>query len=320
MLGHFKLWKRFKVEDKFEVNGMSHFGLKVNKGERPDKTPYTEHYPHSKHKNQRKWTDNWSQNLIEKRTEYYQICSIDPARKNYAIRIERRYITGEIKPILFDKVSLEQTKKGETSGATASAELYNELTRFLNKYEEFYKGCNYIIVERQLPQNYKATRIAQHTMTYFMLKLYDSELLPSIIEIDPQLKGRALGAPKNITDRQLKTWAIEYATMLLKSRGDEFSLGVMDFFKNKRDDLADTVCQIEAFLKEIGFPTTQELNLIKQLPQQQVQTKLVLTSNLNVRMNTVLSDTARKDTFGSTEDQQLKFSSVRKGIIELVKK
>lgn len=41
-------------------------------------------------------------------------------------------------------------------------------------------------------------------------------------------------------------------------RKDDFSLGVMDHFKNKQDDLADTICQIEAICVCWGFQLTQE--------------------------------------------------------------
>ena len=130
---------------------------------------------------------------------------------------------------------------------------YNVLTNFLNKFDKFYKNCHYIIVERQLPQNYKASRIAQHTLSYFFLKLKDSPLFPSIIEIDPKLKGKILGAPKNITDKQLKSWAIEKGTNLLNIRQDTYALTVLKQFKNKQDDLCDTICQIEAFCIYIGI-------------------------------------------------------------------
>ncbi len=221
---------------------MAHYGLKINKTESPDKTPYTVYHPHDTAPSERKWND-----------EYYQIVSIDPAKKNYALRIERRYKNGWITPIVFDKTAIECI---EVCGDTIICNTYEVLTAFLNKYKDKYYECHYIIVERQLPQNYKATRIAQHTISYFSILLKNSPLMPSIIEIDPKLKGRVLGAPKGINDNQLKRWAIEKARELLTIRRDEFSLKVLDHFKKKQDDLADTVCQIEAFFITIGLPCT----------------------------------------------------------------
>lgn len=221
---------------------MSHFGLKISKTESPDKTPYTVYYPHTIPSTERKWTQ-----------PYYQVVSIDPARKNYALRIERRYHNGWITPVVFDKVSIESIQQ---EGDTVICNTYQVLTEFLSRYEQFYDECHFIIIERQLPQNYKATRIAQHSISYFSLRLNNKPLLPSIVEVDPKLKGKVLGAPKGINDKQLKTWAVEKARELLTMRKDEFSLQVLDHFRNKQDDLSDTVCQIEAVFICWGFAPT----------------------------------------------------------------
>jgi len=211
---------------------MSHFGLKINKTESPDKTPYTVYYPHSIPDTSRVWSQ-----------KYYQVVSIDPARKNYALRIEQRWFDGRITPLVFDKIAIASII---TENQITICNTYENLTAFLQKYSQFYDTCHFIVIERQLPQNYQATRIAQHTITYFSLFCHNKQLLPSIVEIDPKLKGKMLSAPKNISDKQLKTWAIEKARNLLTERNDTYSLSVMDSFKKKQDDLADTVCQIEA--------------------------------------------------------------------------
>ena len=225
------------------IINMSHFGLRVNKSQKPDSTPYTIYYPHLKPHTARNWTE-----------EYLQIISIDPGRNNYAFRIERRWHNGQVTPVVFDKESFPPSK---IEGDTTTCYVYQGLTQFLNKYKEFYDGCHYIIIERQLPQNYKATRIAQHTITYFSLFLADKPLLPAIVEVSPQLKGKILGAPKGISDKQLKTWAVEEARRILQIRQDHFSLGVLNKFATKQDDLSDTVCQAEALFIAWGYPPTQ---------------------------------------------------------------
>lgn len=223
---------------------MAYFGgLRVTKSESHDKTPYTVYYPHSIPSSGRKWTDPW-----------YQVVSIDPARKNYALRIERRYHNGWIVPIVFDKVSIESDQQCDDINICNT---YDILTNFLSKYDKFYGECHFIIIERQLPQNYKTTRIAQHSLSYFFIRLHDAPLLPSIIEVNPQLKGKMLGAPRGLTDKQLKTWAVEKARDLLTLRQDNFSLDVMSHFRNKQDDLADTVCQIEALFICWGLKATE---------------------------------------------------------------
>lgn len=221
---------------------MSHFGLKIAKSESPDKNPYTIYYPHNIPVSERQWTQ-----------PYFQFVSIDPARKNYALRIERRYHNRWITPIVYDKTSIESARE---EGDTPICDTYQTLTAFLDKYDKFYDECHFVIIERQLPQNYKATRIAQHSISYFSLRLHNKPLLPAIIEVDPKLKGKILGAPKGISDKQLKTWSVEHSRHLLSIRKDEFSLRVMDHFKNKQDDLGDTVNQIEAICHIWGFPVT----------------------------------------------------------------
>jgi hypothetical protein len=222
-----------------------HFGLRINKTERPDKTPYTLYYPHTIDKSHRTWNQG-----------YYQVASIDPARQNYALRIERRHDNGFIQPVVFDKVKIESIR--EEDGATVY-DTYEELTKFLRKYDVHFMNCHYIIIERQLPQNYKATRIEQHSISYFSILVHNNELLTCIVEVDPKLKGKMLGAEKGINDRQLKSWAVMKARELLTMRGDNWSLGILNHFVKKQDDLSDTVCQIEALFKCWELPLTIDL-------------------------------------------------------------
>jgi hypothetical protein len=183
---------------------------------------------------------------------YYQLVCIDPARKNYALRIERRYHSGKIEPIVFDKVCVEKFIDYDGYKTT---DTYEEVTKFLEKYREFYDDCHFVIIERQLPTNYQATRIAQHTISYFSIVLHDKPLLANIIEVSPQLKGKMLGFKKG-NDKELKSWAVLVARELLTIRKDDYSLKVMDYFAKKQDDLADTVIMIEALMKLWGYPLT----------------------------------------------------------------
>jgi hypothetical protein len=185
--------------------------------------------------------------------------SIDPARKNYALRIERRYHNGWITPVVFNKVSIETIQE---DGPVTISNTYQTLTSFLDTYQEFYDQCHFIVIERQLPQNYKATRIAQHTISYFSIHLKDKPLYPAIIEIDPKLKGKVLGAPRTLTAQQLKPWAVEVARNILDLRMDTYSLEVLNHFKKKQDDLSDTICQVEALFLCWGAPPSGPPGLI----------------------------------------------------------
>lgn len=219
---------------------MANFTPKTPKSQKQEKTPYTVYYPHSQA----------YESKINKSENYLQLASIDPATKNYALRIERWYDNGRVVPIVFDKVSF--SKDLETKETSVNV-VCNELMSFLEKYEKYFLDCHYVIVERQLPQNYKSTRVAQHTINYFMLRLKDGLNKAVIVELNPQMKGKMLGASSGLNNTQLKGWSILVARKVLLKREDRHSLEVMDHFPKKQDDLADTVTQAIAFLILIGY-------------------------------------------------------------------
>ena len=207
------------------------WGQKVATSQQQEKTPFVYYYPHSIPKEKR----NWNQGFI-------QIVSIDPGKVNYAFRIERRYDSGEIIPIVFDKKKIESFTTNEE---ITFVNTFKNLTEFLDQYKQFYYESHYVIIEKQMPFNYQAVRISQHTISYFLSVLKDKPLLPPIIEVDSKLKGKMLGYQKG---EDLKAWAVKTAREMFTKRNDDFSLGVLDYFKTKQDDLSDTACQIEAFL------------------------------------------------------------------------
>lgn len=192
---------------------------------KPFKNPYIIYYPHSLYT---------VDNQIE---SYHQIVSIDPGIKNYAIRIEKR-VNETVTTIVMDKFSIQTD--------SIICKTYQMLTDFLNKYKEFYDYCDLIIIEKQLPKNYKAVRISQHTITYFSIYLFNKPLLPMIIELDPKIKNKVLNIPKNIKSKQLKIWSVNKAKELLIQRNDYNGIKILNNFK-KQDDLSDAICQIEAF-------------------------------------------------------------------------
>lgn len=203
------------------------------------KVPYTAYYPHTINSSERNWNNN-----------YYQVVSIDPATKNYAIRIERRYNSGWILPLAFERFSVADVEDNEI------CHLYDNLTYQLDKYITFYNDCHFIIIEKQLPQNFKASHIARHTISYFSLRLHNTPLLPTIIEVDSKLKGNALGAPPKLNSKQLKNWSVEKALSLLTIRQDYRSIEIINKNK-KKDDLADTICQVDALFACWNFGITK---------------------------------------------------------------
>ena len=95
------------------------FKTKAPKSEQPDKTNYTLYHPHTLGAEERKAPTN-----------YYQVVSIDPAQKNLALRIERRYVKeNKIETVVFDKVDIT-----DTIGQDAAEYIdnrYDNLTDFL---------------------------------------------------------------------------------------------------------------------------------------------------------------------------------------------
>lgn len=229
------------------------FQRKTPKLQKPDKTPFTAYNPHSLPLTERKWP------------EIIRIISIDPGIRNYALRVESRGIkssTYPIRTIVFDKLHIKDKERYLDDQNVDR--LYDLLTNFLDQYLEIFKTCHLVLVERQLPHNYKATRVSQHTLSYFMIKL--KNIVPNlamIVEVDPKLKGRELGAPNTLNERGIKVWAIDMARELMTKRRDQDGLEVLIKHKKKADDIADTLCQIEAFFSYNGWPLTQKLVSLK---------------------------------------------------------
>lgn len=218
---------------------------KANKAKRSKITKLlSNYYPHTKSISERKWSK-----------EYIQILAIDPATVNYAIRVERRYSDGTIKPVLFDKVDLSLDSKGIKS--SQEPDVLVALTKYLNQWKSIYQECHYFLIERQMSVNYKATRIGQHTLSYFLINMTDAPLLPDIIEMHPKVKGNELGGAVGLSYDQLKQWSVGKAIDMLNVRGDTFSIEVLEYFKKKRDDLSDCICMIEAAASIYNLPLTK---------------------------------------------------------------
>lgn len=213
---------------------------KLPKSQQPDKAPFTLYTPAGA------WTNA---------PGGIQVCSIDPAGKNFALRVERWLPGGRVIPLAFEKADVRGDAGcgPDPPGAQAVCTTYGKITALFEAHTAILAECHVFIIERQLPHNYRACRIAQHTLSYFILRYADGPLHPTIVEVDPKLKGRELGAPKGLTERQLKSWAVDAARARLAFRGDAWSLWIMDRNRRKQDDLADTVCQIEALFALWGI-------------------------------------------------------------------
>jgi len=223
---------------------MHRYNRKTPKSQQIDKNAYTCYNPHNVSLDHRKWSD------------IIRIISIDPGIRNFAIRVEERNIKnpGPITTLLYEKFRIKNEDRELTE--LSESKLYKKLTDFLDMYIDLFQTCHIVIIERQMPFNYKATRIAQHTLTYFMMLLRNNRILPLFFEIDSKLKGKQLGASSHLNERGIKAWSVDKAIELLNYRNDKIAIDIMAKNKNKADDLADTVCQIEALFSYLGLPLT----------------------------------------------------------------
>ena len=99
--------------------------------------------------------------------EYFQIISIDPAQINCAFRIERRYLNStKVETLVMDKIALRPSKL-KISPNEKMTIMIKTLTDFYNSHRSEILETDYIIIEKQVHNNYYATRISQHIISYF---------------------------------------------------------------------------------------------------------------------------------------------------------
>jgi hypothetical protein len=208
-----------------------------------------------------------------------QCVSIDPAIKNFALRIEKRYRTGFIETVFMTKIDFSQYGDvSESKGATTAVDprILAAATSFLNSLLPVMQESRIVGIERQMAINYKSSRIFQHILTYFLIMVTTFRHPCIIMDISPKLKGRILGAPKNIHKTELKAWGIVKALEISEWRQDKIATQIIKYHKGKSktkaDDIADTIIQMEAwFILVRGIHTVPPQN----------QTLISYTQNIN---------------------------------------
>ncbi len=244
------------------------FTRQTSKSEKHKKLPYLIHDPHTISLNNRKWE------------KYRRFVSIDPGglrrtSRSFALRIEKRPMdpNGEIISEVFDVVKFTHPDDEQLEQNSIS-QIYPRITSYLDRYKEYYLQSHVIIIEQQLHINYQSMRVMQHVISYFTILLANANLMPWIIEIDSKLKTRMLNSPPNLNDNGIKKWSIDMANTILILREDEKSIKIMKENK-KKDDLADSILQIEAFCMIHGWPSTYDTH----------KTKFILQTNSNCDIN-----------------------------------
>jgi hypothetical protein len=219
-----------------------------------------------------------------------QCVSIDPAIKNFALRIEKRYRTGYIETIQMIKVDFSQYGDvSESTGTTAvDPRILAAATSILNSLLPIFQENRIVGIERQMAVNYKSSRIFQHILTYFLIMVTTFRYPCIIMDISPKLKGKVLGAPKGLNYNGLKEWSIEKAIQILTWRNDQVALKIIlqhrGKSKTKADDLADTINQIEAWfilVEGVHTQSPQDLTLIAHNQKMKVFIQQQQQSGLN---------------------------------------
>ena len=143
--------------------------------------------------------------------------------------------------------------------------LYN-MQILLDEYSLYFDTCSIIIIEKQMAFGNKintiALKLGQNCMSYFVFKY---GMFKEIIEFPAYHKTQILGCSKILKSNKTKyvsvdkytrkKWSIQEAINILSIRNDTNNLNHLIKSK-KKDDLADTLTQLQAY-KYISFVDTK---------------------------------------------------------------
>jgi len=217
------------------------FGVtKPPKSQKPDNAPLYFYRFHTKEVEN--YNAFWKEN-------YRQFAIFDIGYENLCRRISRRYFyPKKVEPLAYDKTSV----RVETDEKDFRI-LFRDVEIWLDLHREEYFRCHVIIVEWQLPVNYKAVRISTFILSYFHFLLKDAPLLPLILEMRSGFKDDYFPVLKPLNQNARKSMCEELGRQLLELQGDTYSLEIMRNGKSKRkkkqDDYADTVLMEEVFCR-----------------------------------------------------------------------
>jgi len=180
-------------------------------------------------------------------SNYFLVLSIDIGIKNFAMSLESRRRDAVPLIIYCDRFDFRSAEKT----TSLSGEIFENCLSAFNDLFHILRMANLILIERQLATNYKASRLLQHVLTYFltMMSVHES-FNPIVVIVSPKMKGK-LGAGK-LSGHDLKKWSIEACLQLLDSRQDydtkNIILGHKGRTKTKADDICDAILQAHSFL------------------------------------------------------------------------
>lgn len=185
--------------------------------------------------------------LSDQQIRINKVCtcvSIDIGIKNFAIRIEDRYINRSV-PKIFEKIDFREKESGTTS---INPDVIRNLSNFLDSLMHIIELADIIVIERQLAVNVKSSALFNMVIGYFVSR--ESRLPNTVIcAVNPKLKTYMF-KPGKLSKVEVKKWAIEKALEILLNYQDIWSWNMIIAHKGKSktkaDDLSDTVVQLEA--------------------------------------------------------------------------
>lgn len=189
------------------------------------------------------------------------IASFDPAIKNMGFRVERRFFdletktTTKVETIHYERVSLFDNNEKETE--TKDDSLFSVLNQKLNGWYNMLQNVDLFIIERQNPisrynpqlgralTHFNPNTIKQYSQlcSYFLVKFPDR----CILTINPKLKAKILSFPAKLSYNDTKKHSVKLSLERLALYGDQNGLNILNSAGSKKDDLADSFIQIEAF-------------------------------------------------------------------------
>ncbi len=124
--------------------------------------------------------------------------------------------------------------------------IFVNMTKVLDKYKSYWDKCSVFVIEQQMDfrknRNTMALKLGHHCSSYF---IFHYAYFKPLVEFPAYHKTQVLGATK-MTKYRRKIWSIQKAEEILAKRNELDTLNSLSSFK-KRDDLADTICQLQAF-------------------------------------------------------------------------
>lgn len=175
------------------------------------------------------------------------VITIDPGIKHLALRIAKKNIDNTIETLFFRRADM-YTYEGHNPKLMDSLDpnfftnYYNNTFKFLNSIKEALCDSHFIVFESQIIDNPDMVRISLFIVGILSSIIKDKGFRPLVIEFDPKLKSKLLGAPK-MTKNELKKWCIPIALQYCQEKSDP-NRDLIEFLesKQKRDDIADTIC------------------------------------------------------------------------------